>query len=115
MECASLKGHSVGRHLNNAKLDLHRTALTSFTCPPPVRSLNAYGRNSNFQEGLCMASKQGVVNFILEQIGAAGAVSARKMFGEYACSVGTSCSGWCATISFSSSHPRMAARSLERM
>ena len=30
-----------------------------------------------------MASKQAVVDFILEQIGAAGAVSVRKMFGEY--------------------------------
>ena len=31
-----------------------------------------------------MASKQSVVDFILEQIAGAGAVSARKMFGEYA-------------------------------
>ena len=36
-----------------------------------------------------MASKQGVVDFILEQIAAAGAVSARPMFGEY----GLYCSG----------------------
>jgi TfoX/Sxy family transcriptional regulator of competence genes len=31
-----------------------------------------------------MASKQGTVDFILEQIAAAGTVSAKKMFGEYA-------------------------------
>ncbi len=31
-----------------------------------------------------MASKQGTVDFILEQIAAAGAVRAAKMFGEYA-------------------------------
>jgi TfoX/Sxy family transcriptional regulator of competence genes len=30
-----------------------------------------------------MASQQGTVDFILEQIAGAGAVSARKMFGEY--------------------------------
>ena len=30
-----------------------------------------------------MASKQGVVDFILEQIAAAGTVSAQRMFGEY--------------------------------
>ncbi|GJD53590.1 hypothetical protein OPKNFCMD_6367 [Methylobacterium crusticola] len=31
-----------------------------------------------------MASQQSTVDFILEQAGAAGAVSARRMFGEYA-------------------------------
>lgn len=30
-----------------------------------------------------MASKQSIVDFILEQISSAGVVSARKMFGEY--------------------------------
>ncbi|GJD51723.1 hypothetical protein OPKNFCMD_4478 [Methylobacterium crusticola] len=31
-----------------------------------------------------MASQQSTVDFILEQAGAAGALSARRMFGEYA-------------------------------
>jgi len=31
-----------------------------------------------------MASKQSTIDFILRQIGAAGSVSAKKMFGEYA-------------------------------
>jgi len=30
-----------------------------------------------------MASKQGTVDYIVDQIGAAGVVSSRKMFGEY--------------------------------
>ncbi len=30
-----------------------------------------------------MASRQAVVDYLVEQMGAAGAVSARKMFGEY--------------------------------
>ena len=36
-----------------------------------------------------MASKQSTVDFILDQIRAAGDVSARKMFGEYAIYCGT--------------------------
>lgn len=35
-----------------------------------------------------MASRQGTVDFIVEQMGAAGEVSARKMFGEYAIYLG---------------------------
>ena len=33
--------------------------------------------------GIAMASQQGTVDFIVEQMARAGAVSARKMFGEY--------------------------------
>jgi TfoX/Sxy family transcriptional regulator of competence genes len=35
-----------------------------------------------------MATRQGTIDFILEQIEGAGAVSARKMFGEYALYLG---------------------------
>lgn len=44
--------------------------------------------------GSAMATKQSIVDFIIEQISEAGAVSAKKMFGEY----GVYCDGKMAAL-----------------